>query len=175
VDAARRSPVYQFVKVWKLALPHHPEWRTLPMLFYVPPLLPVAATYHRDHYDSAADFFSSLESARLPLRYMALLFSAGDEAAVAAVYRKLTAVRVYMRARTVGDIPEDAALRAVEEAGTTPREIEAIYHLSAIAGVEERFVIPPFLREEAIDASADVHVHQGEQGAGFLRPPKRGW
>ena len=41
IDAARRSPVYKFVVDWKLALPLHPEFRTLPMLFYVPPLLPV--------------------------------------------------------------------------------------------------------------------------------------
>ena len=43
IEAARRSPVYRFVKEWKLALPLHPEFRTLPMLFYVPPLLPVMA------------------------------------------------------------------------------------------------------------------------------------
>ena len=42
IDAAQKSPVYQFVNKWKLALPLHPEFRTLPMLFYVPPLGPVA-------------------------------------------------------------------------------------------------------------------------------------
>ncbi len=41
LEAARRSPVYRLVKEWRLALPLHPEFRTLPMLFYVPPLLPV--------------------------------------------------------------------------------------------------------------------------------------
>ena len=35
------SPVYRFAKEWKLGLPLHVEYRTFPMLFYVPPLLPV--------------------------------------------------------------------------------------------------------------------------------------
>ena len=41
LDAAQKSPVYRFVKTFGLALPLHAEYRTLPMLFYVPPLLPV--------------------------------------------------------------------------------------------------------------------------------------
>ena len=39
IESAQRSPVYKFVKEWGLALPLHLEFRTLPMLFYVPPLL----------------------------------------------------------------------------------------------------------------------------------------
>jgi nitrate reductase / nitrite oxidoreductase, beta subunit len=33
IEAAQRSPVYKFVKAWKIALPPHIEYRTLPMLF----------------------------------------------------------------------------------------------------------------------------------------------
>ena len=36
-------PVYKFVKEWGIALPLHPEFRTLPNLFYVPPMLPAMA------------------------------------------------------------------------------------------------------------------------------------
>jgi nitrate reductase beta subunit len=172
VAAAQRSPVYPFVKVWKLALPHHPEWRTLPMLFYVPPLLPVIASSEHGPYELAADFFSSLESARLPVRYMALLFSAGDEEAVSAVYRKLIAVRMYKRAQTVGDVSEDQVARGLQEAQTSEAEMEAIYRMSSLASFEERFVIPPFLREAAIP---DADRGQGEEGAGFVRPARRGW
>src|SRR5690606_11689186 len=35
IEAAQNSPVYRFVKKWKIALPPHIEYRTLPMLFYV--------------------------------------------------------------------------------------------------------------------------------------------
>ena len=40
MDAARNSPVYKMAVEWKVALPLHPEYRTLPMVWYVPPLQP---------------------------------------------------------------------------------------------------------------------------------------
>ena len=100
IEATRKSPGFRYVKRWKLALPLHPEFRTLPMLFYVPPLLPVTGTMTEEGlYESSGDFFSSLESARLPIRYMASLFTAGDEEQITAVYRKLMAMRLYKRRR----------------------------------------------------------------------------
>lgn len=41
IDAAQRSPVYNLAKKWELALPLHPEFRTMPSLFYIPPLAPI--------------------------------------------------------------------------------------------------------------------------------------
>ncbi len=175
LEAARRSPVYKYVKQWRMALPLHPEWRTLPMLFYVPPLLPVTATLNQQgRYELETDFFSSLESARLPIRYMASLFSAGDESHVVAAYRKLLGVRIYKRAQTVGDISMESANRAMEEAQLTPDQIEDIYYLTALAGFDERMVIPPALREQAIELGIDTQAYQEERGAGFLRWPERG-
>jgi len=175
LEAARKSPVYKYVKQWRMALPLHPEWRTLPMLFYVPPLLPVTATLNQQgRYEVETDFFSSLESARLPLRYMASLFSAGDESHVVAAYRKLLGVRIYKRAQTVGDISMEVAVRAMEEAQLTPEQIEDIYYLTALAGFDERMVIPPALREQAIELGIDTQAYQEERGSGFLRWPERG-
>jgi len=175
LEAARKSPVYKYVKEWRMALPLHPEWRTLPMLFYVPPLLPVTATLNQQgRYELETDFFSSLESARLPIRYMASLFSAGDESPVIAAYRKLLGVRIYKRAQTVGDIPMETANLAMAEAQLTPEQIEDIYHLTALAGFDERMVIPPALREQAIELGVDTQAYQEERGAGFLRWPERG-
>ena len=173
VEAARRSPVYQFVKVWKLALPHHPEWRTLPMLFYVPPLLPVAASVRDGCQELAPSLFTSLDHARMPLRYMARLFSGDNLDIVSAVFRKMQAVRLFYRARTVGDVSEADVEQAMDEGKTTPAEIEAIYYLTSIAPFHERFVIPPFLRETAMSAG-DHAAKQQQAGEGFLRPPKRG-
>ena len=175
IESAQRSPVYKYVKTWRLGLPYHPEWRTLPMLFYVPPLLPVTASLNEGNYELATDFFSSLESARLPIRYMAHLFTAGDEEKVIAVYRKLMALRIYKRAETVGDIGQEKVDQVIEEAQTTPRELEDIYYLSAIAPVEERYVIPPMLREVAIEMTGDTHAFQEERGSGFVQLPTRGW
>ena len=44
MEAARNSPVYKMAVQWKVALPLHPEYRTLPMVWYVPPLSPITAT-----------------------------------------------------------------------------------------------------------------------------------
>ncbi len=53
IKAAQKSPIYKFVKEWKLALPLHAEFRTLPNLFYVPPLLPVMATVGKNSNDNS--------------------------------------------------------------------------------------------------------------------------
>lgn len=175
IEAAQKSPTYRYVKVWKLALPLHPEWRTLPMLFYVPPLLPVTASLtSTGRYELDTDFFSSLESARLPMRYMARLFTAGDEEKVVEVYKKLLSVRIFKRAQTVGDITMDKALSALAEAELTPREVEDIYYMTSLAGFNERFVVPPLLREQAIEMGVDPHDFQERRGAGFLEVPQRG-
>jgi len=36
LDAARRSPVYALAKKYEVALPLHPEYRTMPMVWYIP-------------------------------------------------------------------------------------------------------------------------------------------
>ncbi|MEW6034158.1 MAG: nitrate reductase subunit beta [Chloroflexota bacterium] len=175
LDAAQKSPVYRLVKQWKLALPLHAEFRTLPMLFYVPPLLPVAAQSSKGNYDMPGGLFTSLENARVPIRYMARLFAAGDEALITAVYKKLMAVRVYKRTQAVGDISSQDANRALIEGLTTAEEAEAIFRLTSLATFEDRFVIPPMAREAAIEAVIDPGVHKAGVGAGLRRTPSRGW
>lgn len=174
LDSARRSPTYKYVKQWNLALPLHPEWRTLPMLFYVPPLLPVLATVPNGAYELASDFFTSVESVRLPIRYLASLFTAGDEEKIVAVYRKLIAARMTLRAESVGDISPVAAEEARASANMTRAEVEGIYHLTSIADEAERYVIPPFLREQAIAMFEDPQRAQEQRGAGFVQIGKRG-
>jgi nitrate reductase beta subunit len=174
IEAAQRSPVFRYVKEWRLALPLHPEYRTMPMLFYVPPLLPITGSVDNGVYETARDLFSSIEHARLPIRYMASLFTAGDEEEVARVYRKMVALRIYKRGQTVGDIDEAEVARALEQGATTPAELEAIYHLTSIADFDERFVIPPFAREAAIELLEVTQERQEGGGMGFMREPRRG-
>ena len=169
--AARRSPVYRFVKEWRIALPLHPEFRTLPMLFYVPPLLPVLATVEGGTSRQAGDFFSSLEKARLPLRYLASLFSGGNLQEVEQVYRKLMAVRQLRRAETVDDRDPAEMAQAFAAAGMERREAEEIFRLSTVAGMKERVVVPPLQREQA----GDAHERRGGAGFGRRKAPKRRW
>ncbi len=175
LKAAKKSPIYKFVKEWQIALPLHPEFRTLPMLFYVPPLLPIMGMTEDGSYESVTDgLFSSIEMSRLPIKYMASLFTAGNEGMIREALKKMQAVRLHRRQVTVGD--QDATLveQALKEVGLTTRQAEAMYRLTALANFDDRFVIPPAQREEAIEALDAVLGEKGETGFGFRMPAQRG-
>ena len=175
IEAAQNSPVYKFVKEWGIALPLHPEFRTLPMLFYVPPLLPVLSIENQGTQKIAEDFFTTLEQARLPMQYLAGLFAGGNEEEVKAVYRKLIAVRIQRRNKSVGDLTAEEVDKACSIAGVSIEETDAIYHMTALTRIKERIVVPPMLREQAIEAGMDPEQHKQEMGFGKRIPPKRRW
>jgi len=175
LKAAQASPVYRFVKEWGIALPLHPEFRTLPMLFYVPPLLPVLSKEEEGTHRLADDFFTTLEKARLPIRYLAGLFAGGNVEEVKAVYRRLIAVRLHRRRQSVGDLPDEEVAKACEVAGVGAADVEAIYRMTALTRMRERIVVPPMLREQAIEAGMDPGVYKQGMGFGTRRPPKRRW
>jgi nitrate reductase beta subunit len=180
ISAAQNSPTYKFVKKWGLALPLHPEFRTLPMLFYVPPMLPVLGKMKEGIYESSGveglgQMLSSLEKARIPIRYMASLFTAGNEQIIEEVYRKQIAVRLYKRSQRVKDISAAEAQEALRIGKTTPEEAEAIFNLTSLPTFEERFVIPAFAREEAIEQNLDPYTHKPAAGFGYREAPARRW
>jgi nitrate reductase beta subunit len=146
--AARRSPVYKLAVEWKLAFPLHPEYRTLPMVWYCPPLSPLqaAAQAKQIRLDGG---IPDVRSLRIPLRYLANLLSAGDEEAIARALERMLAMRAFMRARQVDSRDDVDVLRRV---GLEVRQVEEMYHLLAIANYEDRFVIPTAHREEVEDA-----------------------
>ncbi len=181
IAAAQKSPVYRFVKEWGLALPLHPEYRTMAMMFYIPPLSPVISSVEdglvrldlsAEQYDF--ELFQRLDAARLPVQYLANLFSAGNQDPIRKSLRKMLAVRLYMRRKTVeGEVDQDT-LRLLAEAGVSPEEAEAIYRLTTLPTLEERFVLPPYHREMSVEAWRDPLMHKGETGLGYLQAPARG-
>ncbi len=194
IKSAQDSPSYRFVKDWGLALPLHPEFRTLPMLFYVPPLLPVMAslgeqkTKNGDSLDPIAKFWKddwlydtstenlwgTIDEARFPLKYMANLFTAGDEEKIKLVLKKLMAVRIHRRHLTVGDVSAEKTQTALSEAGLDSDSAEAIYKLTSLAKFDDRFVIPPAHREQAIEMLEFTGDKKGSTGFGFTEKPERG-
>lgn len=174
IEAAQKSPIYKWVKEWGLALPLHAEYRTVPMLFYVPPLLPVMGNVSENIYDTTNDsYFTSIDKCRLPVQYLANLFSAGDEGRIRDVLKKLMAVRIHRRGMTVKDIAEDHVKGALTETSLTGDVADAIYKLSSLCTFNERFVVPASHREEAIEMTKMVIEHKGEVGFGFSDKPKR--
>jgi nitrate reductase / nitrite oxidoreductase, beta subunit len=196
IHAAQSSPTYKFVKEWDLALPLHPEFRTLPMLFYVPPLLPVMASvsevdntqrasemhpvakYWPDSwlYDTTTEsLFGTIDDARFPLEYMASLFSAGDTSAVSDRLKKLMAVRLHRRQVTVGDVASETVAAALADTGLTPQSADDIYYLTSLAKFDDRFVIPAAHREQAIEMMEFAGDAKGSTGFGFMaETAKRG-
>jgi nitrate reductase beta subunit len=190
IKAAQNSPIYKFVKVWRLALPLHPEYRTLAMMFYVPPLSPVVSTLEKalrspradgslvrlDLPETDLDFevFADLEKARMPIRYLANLFAAGNEGLIVPVLKKMLAVRILKRQESLEGGVTEKALAVLKEAGLTLEEAEAIYRLTTLPTVEERFVLPPYHREMAAEVWNDPLAHKGEVGFGYIQPPLRG-
>jgi nitrate reductase beta subunit len=153
LDAARRSPTFTFVKRWEMALPLHAEWRTLPNVFYVPPLLPLFASKANGTAKTAEGLFTSGERGRLPLAYLARLFGAGDEAPVAAALRKLVALRLWRRAETVGDVDPAEVEDAFAAARFGREQAAELHRLTTFATLEQRVVLPPALRGEAFDVA----------------------
>ncbi|HEY5623802.1 MAG TPA: nitrate reductase subunit beta, partial [Gammaproteobacteria bacterium] len=148
IESAKRSPVYKMAMDWKVAFPLHPEYRTLPMVWYVPPLSPISAAAESSKIASN-DGMPDVRSLRIPLKYLANLLTAGDEEPIALCLERMLAMRSYMRAKTIdGVIAEDVA----EKVGLSAAQIEDMYHVMAIADYEDRFVIPTVHREEVEDA-----------------------
>jgi nitrate reductase / nitrite oxidoreductase, beta subunit len=195
IRAAQDSPTYKFVKKWGLALPLHAEFRTLPMLFYVPPLLPVMASLsEKDQtgqaekldpiskfwddgwlYDtSTEELWGSIDKARFPLEYMASMFGAGDTEVVKEKLKKLMAIRIHRRRVTVGDIDDAKADQVLADVGLTAEMAEEIYYLTSLAKFDDRFVIPAAHREQAIEMLEYTGDAKGSTGFGFKAKPERG-
>lgn len=176
IRAAQLSPVWKFVKQWGIALPLHPEFRTIPNLFYVPPMLPAMASVDPDGvYESHTEsLWAGIEKSRLPMQYLASLFTAGDTERMKLVLKKLLAVKISRRNTTVGDLSEKEVADALEGGRTNAKEADAIFRLTSLATFEERFVIPPAHREESIEMLEDTGDVKGNTGFGFKLKPARG-
>jgi nitrate reductase beta subunit len=101
-----------------------------------------------------------VRSLRIPLKYLANMLTAGDEAPVALALERMLAMRAYMRGKTVDGVIDEGVAAKV---GLTGAQIDEMYHIMAIANFENRFVIPTAHRE----AGADLHELRGSCGFSF--------
>jgi nitrate reductase beta subunit len=148
IEAAKVSPVYRMAIEWKIAFPLHPEYRTLPMVWYVPPLSPVQGAAEAGHV-GFKDELPDVDSLRIPVRYLANMLTAGDTEPVTLALKRMFAMRIYQRGRHVDGTLRTEVLRQV---GLTANQVEEMYKLLAIANYEDRFVIPTTHREYAENA-----------------------
>ncbi|MEX0993715.1 MAG: nitrate reductase subunit beta [Solirubrobacterales bacterium] len=147
LEGARRSPVYDLAVRFRVALPLHPEYRTLPMVWYVPPLSPIVGTLEADGYEANPDdVFGAVDNMRIPIEYLANLLAAGDSEAIRKVLHKLAAMRAFMRKREVLNQRDDSLPASV---GMEAQDLERMYRLLAIADYNDRYVIPQAHTETA--------------------------
>ncbi|MFL6166716.1 MAG: nitrate reductase subunit beta, partial [Ornithinibacter sp.] len=148
IDAARRSPVWDLIMRYEVALPLHPEYRTMPMVWYIPPLSPVVDVIKDTGHDAedVDNLFGAIDTLRIPVEYLANLFTAGDVAPVNAVLKKLAAMRSYMRDINLGRDPRDEVPAAV---GMEGEAMYDMFRLLALAKYDERYVIPTAHAEQA--------------------------
>ena len=148
IEAARRSPVHALISKYKVALPLHPEYRTMPMVWYIPPLSPVVDVIRDTGHDAEdqGNLCAAIEALRIPVEYLANLFTAGDVTPVNNVLRKLAAMRSYMRDINLGRDPDPSIPEAVGMDGDSMYEM---FRLLALAKYNERYVIPTAHIEQA--------------------------
>lgn len=159
IQAAMRSPVYKMAVDWKIAFPLHPEYRTLPMVWYVPPLSPIQSAAEAGKI-AERDGMPDVRSLRIPLKYLANLLTAGDEAPIAQGLERMLAMRAYMRGKRVHGVEDESI---AERVGLTGATIDEMYRIMALAAYEDRYVIPTTHRE----FEEDAYVLRGAGGFGF--------
>jgi nitrate reductase beta subunit len=118
------------------------------MVWYIPPLSPVSDIVDAEGYDelNPDHVFATIDSLRIPLEYLANLFTAGKVETVRMVLRKLAAVRAIQRASQLGLEANDELPKTV---GSTLDELQELYRLIAIAKYDDRYVIPKAHAEDA--------------------------
>ena len=163
ITAAQRSPIWDLIMRYEVALPLHPEYRTMPMVWYIPPLSPVVDILRDTGHDGedVGNLFGAVDALRIPVDYLAGLFTAGDPGTG---HRRAATAR------------RDARLPAPDQPRRGPRRVhrrrrrhdrpqmDDMYRLLAIAKYEERYVIPAAHAEDA---------HHLEQLAHRMQPRLR--
>jgi nitrate reductase beta subunit len=151
IKAAQESPIYKMAVKWKIAFPLHPEYRTLPMVWYTPPLSPIQEQVESGKI-GVNGIIPDPDDLRIPVKYLANMFTAGEEKPVRDALGKMLTMRSYMRSKIVDNKPNPELL---EGSSLTPEMTEEMYRYMAIANYEDRYVIPITHKEFAFDAFGD--------------------
>ncbi len=154
IEGAQKSPIYKMAIEWKIAFPLHPEYRTLPMVWYVPPLSPIQSAVESGLLGEPG-VLPDVKDLRIPVKYLANLLTAGDEAPVVSALERMMGMRAFMRARSVEGYDDPEILKSIN---MTEEELTDMYKLLAIANYEDRFVIPTNHREYSGETPFDQDI-----------------
>ena len=138
------------------------------MVWYVPPLSPIMNHIVNEGELSTDGYIPAVDQMRIPMEYLASILSADDTDVIRKVLLKLTAMRVHMRAKSVGGIDELKQSQLLKEADLTVEMTEDMARLLAVSKYNERFIIPTGRRE----MDDDLYYEQGACSIEELAPPE---
>lgn len=99
----------------------------MPMVWYCPPLSPIMSYFEGKNTNQNPDaIFPAIEEMRLPIEYLANIFTAGDTKPVKEALQRMAMMRSYMRSQ-VTQQPFDTS--RLERLGLTERQTKDMYRL----------------------------------------------
>ncbi|VAW07120.1 Respiratory nitrate reductase beta chain [hydrothermal vent metagenome] len=149
--AAKNSPVYKMAMDWKVAFPLHPEYRTLPMVWYIPPLSPIQSAMEDGRLEKSG-VIPDVQDLRIPVKYLANMLTGGKEAPVVHALERMLAMREFMRGKTVEGVSD---MDILDRVGLDENTLDDMYRIMALANYEDRYVIPTNHREYAGETPFD--------------------
>jgi nitrate reductase beta subunit len=79
------------------------------------------------------------------------------------------AVRIFKRHQSLNrGTVDDATRKLLASAGLTEESAEALYLLTTVPTIAERFVLPPYHREMSIEQLNDPLAYKGAVGMGYI-------
>ena len=103
------------------------------MVWYIPPLSPIAKNFEERVY------LPKSEEMRIPIEYLAQLFTAGNTRIIVETLQRLLDMRAVMRQKEIGESPPQGL-------EFEPREYEKMYRLLGIAKYGDRIKLPAGLQ-----------------------------
>src|SRR3546814_17827879 len=113
------------------------------MVWYIPPLSPIQSAAEAGHMQhktvGKTGVIPDVSTLRIPMRYLANLLTAGDEAPVQHALERLLAMRAYMRAESVPGAQDQAILADV---GLDRATVRDLYPTLTIPNYTDRLELP---------------------------------
>ena len=106
----------------------------------------------------------NLDEFRIPVKFLASLFSAGNNAPVELALLRQLAVRAFRRSERVEGITDIEVLKKV---GLTEQDARDMHRLLALAHYHERFVVPTTRRERTENSP---YIERGFSGFSEMTP-----
>ena len=137
----------------------------MPSLFYIPPESPMITALDKNGcWESDGEWLPTIDRFRIPLDYLASMFSAGNREEVKQALVRQLALRAYRRDQEVEGGSDG---RVLEQVGLTTTQADEMYRLLSLAFLNERFVIPTTRREES---DSDPFIERGFTGFDDMSP-----